>query len=933
MVQAQPKARRRTIPSNVLPSVDGSPAELEPPQYEFEIVNAFWQGNRVVLIDRSGDTVSKRMVPALHGFFVRQNQLDLEDERKLRDNRRVLSMKREGSWWRVVTRDQHDARFFFEQFEKVGIHLSESDVHPVRRFLTDHRVKIRKPKRCWLDLEVDPSKPVAKQVEGHSRVLCWCVVGEDGAVYKQLLSAESDDAEEHLLTELWRTLLSYDQVCAWGGDDYDFPLMRNRSEMLGVRGFEPRRWLWLDHLEVYRRYNMSASESGDEKESMALDRVAQAVLGRGKHDFDVRKNLEVWRTDPDRLLDYNVNDTVLMRDIEARTGYLDLHFTVCETCNTLPDSRGTNPTNFVEGYMLKLGLEFDEHFPTTADIKHFRKYEGAYVMEPTKRGILTDVHVCDFASLYPSIIITWNMSPETLVAERSVVWEDLSSHADAKLELEPNECVAPFTGKIFRTDKRGLLPMALAKLLAERKKWKDIKNKLPPGTPEWKEADRRTSGFKIAANSFYGVQGSIFSRFHVRDLAESITQAGKWLIQQTMRAAAEGDCELVTSRFESVYGDTDSVFITNGTDEEFTTFVGWCNKSFYPRLLKDLGCQENTIKLSYEKKFKRLVMLNKKRYAGSYAHYEGTAATGESKPEIKGLEYKRGDTLKMAREMQYELVQMILFKEVNDVEVVLKWLRGWRHRIVRDPLSVDQVKLSNALGQEVKHYKRKPKKDGGFSEPPAHVRVALELAKRGYDVSQGTRIEYVVVDGRSPIQAIPVSDYNDNVDRFYMWENLTYPCNQRLLEAAYPEHTWKDYLRLRPTPKGKMRDDKLFYSPDAEAATFAQLFGSVEQIEKEPSNAHTNGNEHGENNSQAKGRGGNGRPKRTSRPAQPAPSPQRPASAQPAPSGGPAGHPAPTQPPGPSHGVHRPSNGQPSPAPSGPPSPHWPKRTSAQRTG
>lgn len=756
--------------------------------------------------------VGKRAVPAEYTCFIKQADLSPEHEMKLRDTRHVHSMRKEGTWWRVRWRNWKLLKKFCAQdgpFAKAGIPVYEADVNPVRRFLTDNDVTIQKPRRCYLDLEVDSTLPVARQIEGKARILTWALTDDEGNKVYGLLEADTDEAEETLLKDLYAELLEYDQVCAWGGDRYDFPVLQARTEFLDIK-IERRRWLWLDHMDVYRRLNMSASESGEEKESMALDRIAQAVLGRGKHEVDTRNTRKIWETDPWLLVDYNIEDVVLMRDIEEKTGFLELHFTVCEVCNTLPDSKGTNPTNFVEGYMLKLGLQHDTHFATKFDVEFGGKYEGAYVMEPTKKGILKGIHVCDFASLYPSIIITWNMSPDTLTDIK--LKEDVSTrpsylmHAPVKERpLPPNHCVAPYTECVFRTDTKGILPMALEKLLELRAVWKKKKNAEPPGTPAWKEADRRTSAFKIAANSFYGVQGSVFSRFHVRDVAESVTQAGKWLILQTHEYANGAPWN-----FESIYGDTDSLFIGNATMERFQEFVDSCNSDLYPRILAEKGCHENRIKLGYEKEFSRLVLLNKKRYAGKYEHFEGTKATADSKPEIKGLEYKRGDTTRLARQMQWELVQKILYDEIEDIEHYRDWLREWRKKILDDDLPLEDVRRSQKLSKDVRLYHRKTKNNGEGAALPVHVEVALEMAKTGADVGEGVRIEYIVVDGRSPLKAIPAHEYDGtNADRYYLWENLVYPPTMRVLQAALPAHKWKDYEKIRPHGSGRPRQDFL----------------------------------------------------------------------------------------------------------------------------
>lgn len=775
-------------------------------------MNAFWDGDNVVLVRRLEDgSIQRRIERAEYTCFLSARDVDDVNERKLRDHRHIKSMKLEGDWWRLKWTNWKLLKKACGDdgaFARAKIQTYEADVNPVRRWLTDNNIHIQKPRRVYLDLEIDSRKTFVQQRNGQARVLSWALCDDEGEIVSQVLERFDDDAEKLLLEDLWDELLAYDQICAWGLDNYDGPILKERTKRLGII-IEPRRWLWLDHLVVFKRYNMSASDSGDEKDSMALERVGMAVVGRGKQPIDSSKTYEMWAAggrQRDLLEDYNVEDVILMRDIEKSTGYLDLHYAVCEACSTFPDSRGTNPTQFVEGYMLKLGLEHNQHFRTHYRFDDATKFAGAYVMPPKKTGLMRGVHVCDFSSLYPSIIISWNMSPETLtdisLRDDPAARPSYLMHAPVKeRELPPNHCVAPITGKVFSYEREGLLPMALKTLLELRSSWKKRKEALPANSHEWKEADRRSAAYKIAANSFYGVIGSPFSRFFVTDVAESVTQTGKFLLTETMRIAEE------KYSFESVYGDTDSSFIGNCSDDDFRAFVRYCNTEFYPELLKKHGAPTNRINLGYEKKFDRLAMVSKKRYAGRIEHYGGTPTTGFA-AEIKGLEYKRGDTLKLARVMQYDAIKMLLEDEVEDVKVFEEYVSEWRDRVLEGELTLKDVRLSKTLTKDVSLYRRTVKKNNELSALPVHVEIAIMLGEQGKDITEGTRIEYVVIDGTTPQKAIPASEFNGEVDRYYLWEGLIFPPTQRLLEACFPRVKWKNYLKVRPSKFHRRYDNQ-----------------------------------------------------------------------------------------------------------------------------
>jgi hypothetical protein len=267
------------------------------------------------------------------------------------------------------------------------------------------------------------------------------------------------------------------------------------------------------------------------------------------------------------------------------------------------------------------------------------------------------------------------------------------------------------------------------------------------------------------------------------------------------------------------------VFVAGCTREEFAAFVDWCNKELYPGLLKSVGCKENHIKLAYEKAFERIVFTSAKRYVGRYSHYKGKEARADSKPEVKGLEFKRGDTTLLARRMQQDVVNLMM-SGGEDLEQYHAILTRGRTHILEDALPIDEVKLSKGLSKGLKEYAVKMKTDGTEGAPLPHVVVARMLEARGQDVSQGTRIEYVVVNENADApteRVIPADDYKGECDRHYVWQSLVYPPTQRLLEAAFPhakEH-WDAWAKSRPpTPRGRAAkaeaegQERLFAAPE-----------------------------------------------------------------------------------------------------------------------
>ncbi len=804
-----------------------------------DVINAYWQKSDLVLVlpDASKKNgVRFQRQSAEHSCFIKREDLDDPDDfvRLLNHHHAVRKAIWEGDWLRVVWQNRDMLKVYCKSFHsdkngkgesKTPIPTYEGMVSPVLRYMADNDLKPSTPRRVWVDLETDSDVPFSQAIEGEARILSWATEDEFGNRESAILTEDTDADEERILRKLWGVFDNYDQIMAWGGNRFDFPIIKARSTLHKLlRGSERdwRRWLWLDHLDLYKRMAMASAESGDEKQSMGLNAVAVSLGIGEKDDFDASQTKQAWENATpcpageckacrSCLLTYNIQDTALMPLIEEQTGFITLLQTVADTCGTFPDSRGSKPGVQVEGFLARLALEQGHKFPTVLKARTGETYEGAYVLHPEKKaGIHLDVHVADFAALYPSIIETWNMCPSTIIeggVDPSMVQlqEEHKSWPDAHSEFEGREPFAysPLTKQGFRTGSRGILPLAVTQLLQLRKKWNDAKSAAVPGTDEWKDADRRSSAYKITANSFYGVIGDTSSRHYDRRVAESVTQCGKWLILETLKAAELRGMKVI-------YGDTDSLFVEGATREEFEEFCQWCNAELYPRILNEQGCVTNTVKLAYEKQFRRLIITTAKKYVGSYVHYKGTDADASSKPEIKGLEFKRGDSLRLTRRFQeevaYRMVGYQTDEDPDDVTGFEEVCARWLDKVMEDRFDVDDITVSKKLNKPLDEYQ--------VANPM--VRIAREMEARGEDVAEGARIQYVIIDASvSPQVVQTVEEYDpdgDSLDRMALWDKQIWPATERLLETRFPEHSWERFAGLvkgrKAVARAKVRAEK-----------------------------------------------------------------------------------------------------------------------------
>ena len=770
-----------------------------------DFVNAYVEGEDLWLFYRADNGTLKRITRrAEYSCFVVRDEVSRELWRQLENTHHVIGMSDEGKYRRIRFRDAESRKLFVygaqglaSFFDQNQVKVYEGDVHPIRRFFSDTGAKVQMPKWVYLDIETDSTKTFEEARAGRSRVLSYSVIDADGTAIITALEEETDAAERAFLEGFWRDVEPFDLLLAWSGDDFDFQVLKKRSVLLGVQRPDERRWLYLDHLALFEKMNKQAAASGDEKQSLKLDAIGHYLLGEGKErepGLDPKKTLgaqtyEMWKAGgkwKQVMLRYNLQDTDLLRKIEKKTGYLALFLTICDLCRLFPETRSLDATQQIDGFMLRMGVERDYRFPTR---KYFdgplNKYDGAYVKAPTLKGIGTDVHVTDFKSMYPSIIVTWNMSPDTKrpVPENGPIPE--------------GHCRTPTTRLGFTTAFKGILTEAVEEVLRLRDFWNKKKASLPPGTTEWDDADRRAKSYKVVANSFYGAIGSPFSRHFDSQIAEGITLTGVWLLKQSEKLAdAKG--------WSTVYADTDSLFVCGPTDDEFRTWVKHCNSVVYPQWAKDHGCIRSIVETDYEKKFARLVMVTAKKYTGWYSHYKGKVPNKDSKPEVRGLEWRRGDSTLLTRRLQWEVIVRLTRDAISDPYLFVPVIEEAQRHVLDDKLPPEEVIRTAALNKRLRDYATKVKKDGTQSAQPMHVRVAHMLKARGQEVREGIRVEFFVTDGAAKPQAVaPAEDYDGtNMDRFYIWDKQVWTPTESLLKAAFPEYDWSAFKRTRPVKPG-----------------------------------------------------------------------------------------------------------------------------------
>ena len=331
----------------------------------------------------------------------------------------------------------------------------------------------------------------------------------------------------------------------------------------------------LDYLELYRKHTFV------NQESYRLDHIANVELGKGKLDYSEYGNLHtLYRQDYAKFLEYNVQDAVLVEQLEEKLGLIELVQTMSYNakCN-YNDTFGMVKywETIIYNFLKEQNIQTPPQRLKTGNDK-MKPIIGAYVKEPLVGGHNWVVSF-DLNSLYPHIIMQYNISPEKMVKgykEDVSIDRLLNKQCDLSYLKQQNNTVCP-NGTKFTRDRQGFLPELMEKFYDERRMWKKKMIEYQVERESCKDAKRRRQldtlikraynnqqVRKIALNSAYGALANQYFAFFSIDLAEAITTSGQLVIKWAEKTINEYlNSVLKTEDKDYVVAmDTDSVYIT-----------------------------------------------------------------------------------------------------------------------------------------------------------------------------------------------------------------------------------------------------------------------------------------------------------------------------------------------------------------------------------
>ena len=764
-----------------------------------------------------------------------------------------------------------------------NLELFESDVNEMTRFLIDNYGDSDEVSdghvTLTFDIEVEMNSGLPDVMEAENTMTSVAfhdsatndyhvyVLSEGEEINKTIKGAKvrSFRSEADMLVAFvnaWEEI-SPSIITGWNIDFFDVTYLYNRlKRVLGTKQANRLSPIGKVHWNKYRKRYLIAGVSAldyialfknfnyTEYPNYRLDTIARMTLGRGKIEYEGNLD-QLFRDDIEKFCEYNLVDVELVVDMDKKLQFIDLARAICHAGHVFYEDFLFS-SKYLEGAILTFLRRGGRVAPNKPQRKFKNddgtegegKFVGAYVKQP-KPGLYKWVYDLDLTSLYPSIIMSINISPETKIGK--VEGYTAESHMKSEMEsyvieddkgkrYPPMDKVKfeDFTkkmdlsiasnGVLYTQDKVGIIPEILNVWFDQRVEYKDQMKKFgQAGNDEkYKFFAQRQLVQKIMLNSLYGVLGLPSFRFYDVDNAEAVTLTGQTVIKTTEMIANQYYSKTIGEEKDyNIYVDTDSVFyeaaplvkarnpdIDVTSDEQMIPAIlevaqeveAHINGVYDSMALKMFNINSHRFDIKQETIAKGGFWVSKKRYA-QWIINDNTVDC--DKLDVKGLDVKRSSFPTYFKEVM-STVLMDILKDENKEKIDEYILR-----------KKDEMKTTNfidiAKNSAVKHMSKYTFKNQALGEfmkgTPAHVKAALtynqllkyfKAAYKYEPMKDGDKIKWVYLKPNPlGLESVGLTGYNDPkeildlVEEHIHYELIWQKELENKLDDFYKAMTWE----------------------------------------------------------------------------------------------------------------------------------------------